>query len=108
MYRIQRYKHSYPHCWRCSHELIFNAVKEWFIRPMPGRVRRASVCVPAARTVEWMPEYAGKRMDDWLANMGDWCIRASVSGACRCRFTWMRKAAKSKSSAAVPNCANAL
>jgi isoleucyl-tRNA synthetase len=41
---------------------------------MPGRDRHASVCVPAARTVEWMPEYAGKRMDDWLANMGDWCI----------------------------------
>jgi isoleucyl-tRNA synthetase len=74
MYRIQRYKHSYPHCWRCSHELIFNAVKEWFIRadagPRPARQRLRA----AARTVEWMPEYAGKRMDDWLANMGDWCI----------------------------------
>ena len=28
----------------------------------------------AAQKVEWIPEYAGKRMDDWLANMGDWCI----------------------------------
>jgi isoleucyl-tRNA synthetase len=74
MYRIQRYKHSYPHCWRCSNELVFNAVKEWFIRadagPRPARERLRA----AARTVEWIPEYAGKRMDDWLANMGDWCI----------------------------------
>ena len=26
------------------------------------------------QTVEWVPEYGGKRMDDWLNNMGDWCI----------------------------------
>jgi isoleucyl-tRNA synthetase len=38
--------------------------------PRPARERLRA----AARTVEWMPEYAGKRMDDWLANMGDWCI----------------------------------
>jgi len=74
LYRIQRYKHSYPHCWRCSHELIFNAVQEWFIKAdagdRPARPRLRS----AAQTVEWIPDYAGKRMDDWLANMGDWCI----------------------------------
>jgi isoleucyl-tRNA synthetase len=74
LYRSQRYEHSYPHCWRCDHELIFNAVQEWFIkadsgeRPARERLRRA------AGEVEWIPEYAGKRMDDWLANMGDWCI----------------------------------
>lgn len=74
LYRMQRYKHSYPHCWRCGHELIFYATQEWFIRadagPRPARERLRS----AARTVQWMPEYAGKRMDDWLGNMGDWCI----------------------------------
>lgn len=74
LYRIQRYKHSYPHCWRCGTELIFYSVKEWFIRadagarPARGRLRSA------AQQVEWIPEYAGKRMDDWLQNMGDWCI----------------------------------
>jgi isoleucyl-tRNA synthetase len=74
LYRIQRYKHSYPHCWRCGTELIFYSVKEWFIRadagPRPARERLRR----AAREVEWIPEYAGKRMDDWLVNMGDWCI----------------------------------
>ena len=74
LYRVQKYSHSYPHCWRCNHELIFNAVQEWFIKadsganPARGRLRAA------AQNVEWIPEYAGKRMDDWLANMGDWCI----------------------------------
>ncbi len=74
MYRIQRYKHSYPHCWRCAHELIFFATQEWFIkadageRPARGRLQRA------ASEVKWVPEYAGKRMQDWLNNMGDWNI----------------------------------
>ncbi|MDQ3815105.1 MAG: isoleucine--tRNA ligase [Armatimonadota bacterium] len=74
LYRIQKYTHSYPVCWRCGQELIFYATQEWFIkadagpRPARERLRRA------ARTVRWVPEYAGKRMDDWLANMGDWCI----------------------------------
>lgn len=74
LYRIQKYLHSYPHCWRCGHELIFYATKEWFIRadagerPARGRLRAA------AKTVNWVPDYAGKRMDDWLVNMGDWCI----------------------------------
>jgi isoleucyl-tRNA synthetase len=74
LYRIQRYKHSYPHCWRCSHELIFFATQEWFIkadageRPARGRLQRA------ASEVNWVPEYAGKRMQDWLNNMGDWNI----------------------------------
>jgi isoleucyl-tRNA synthetase len=74
LYRVQRYKHSYPHCWRCDHELIFNAVQEWFIRADAGERPARERLRRAAREVEWIPEYAGKRMDDWLSNMGDWCI----------------------------------
>lgn len=74
LYRIQRYKHSYPHCWRCASELIFYATKEWFIRADSGERPARERLRKAAREVEWIPEYAGKRMDDWLCNMGDWCI----------------------------------
>jgi len=74
LYRIQKYKHSYPHCWRCSHELIFNAVQEWFIKADAGERPARERLRHAAKTVEWIPDYAGKRMDDWLCNMGDWCI----------------------------------
>ena len=74
LYRVQRYKHSYPHCWRCSHELIFNAVQEWFIKADAGANPARERLRTAAKTVEWIPDYAGKRMDDWLQNMGDWCI----------------------------------
>ncbi len=68
--RSEMYAHSYPICWRCKGELLFRLVDEWFIRCDEIRPRM----LEAARTVEWMPDYTGKRMEDWLHNMGDWCI----------------------------------
>ena len=62
--------HRFPVCWRCATDLIFRVVDEWFIAAEPVRERM----IEAARTVEWVPEQYGKRMEDWLRNMGDWCI----------------------------------
>lgn len=62
--------HRFPVCWRCATDLIFRVVDEWFIAADPVRERM----IEAARTVEWVPEQYGKRMEDWLRNMGDWCI----------------------------------
>ncbi len=62
--------HRYPECWRCHTPLIFRIADDWFIRVDEIRepMREAN------RTVEWTPEYMGKRMDDWLVNMSDWNI----------------------------------
>ena len=62
--------HRYPVCWRCGTELIYRLVDEWFIRC--DEVRQPMI--DAARQVEWTPPQYGKRMEDWLRNMGDWCI----------------------------------
>ena len=62
--------HRYPVCWRCGTELIYRLVDEWFIRCEEIR----APMIDAARTVEWTPPQYGKRMEDWLRNMGDWCI----------------------------------
>jgi isoleucyl-tRNA synthetase len=62
--------HRYPVCWRCGTELIYRLVDEWFIRC--DEVREPMI--KAARGVEWTPPQYGKRMEDWLRNMGDWCI----------------------------------
>ena len=62
--------HRYPCCWRCGTQLIFRVVDEWFISC--DEVREPMI--EAARTVEWTPAHYGKRMEDWLRNMGDWCI----------------------------------
>ena len=62
--------HRYPECWRCHTPLIFRISDDWFISVQDLRepMREAN------RTVEWTPEYMGKRMDDWLVNMSDWNI----------------------------------
>ena len=68
--RAEDYHHRYPGCWRCGTELIFRVVDEWFIRC--DEIREPMI--EAARTVEWTPPQYGKRMEDWLRNMVDWCI----------------------------------
>jgi isoleucyl-tRNA synthetase len=70
LYRTEQITHRYPTCWRCGQEIVFRTVYEWFIKADPIRPRM----IAAARTVEWTPPGAGKRMEDWLNNMGDWCI----------------------------------
>jgi isoleucyl-tRNA synthetase len=64
------YEHRYPHCWRCDTPLIFRIADDWLISVT--ELRRP--LLDANATVEWTPEYMGKRMDDWLRNMGDWNI----------------------------------
>ncbi len=64
------YRHRYPTCWRCGQELIFRVADEWFLSAAEIRpLARA-----ANERVTWLPGYMQRRMDDWLANMGDWCI----------------------------------
>ena len=63
-------KHSYPFCWRCETPLIFRLSDDWFIAAEPVRPK----LLEANASVDWTPDYFGKRMDDWLRNMGDWNI----------------------------------
>ena len=62
--------HRYPVCWRCGTELVYRLVDEWFISS--DGVRQPMI--DAARAVTWQPPQYGKRMEDWLRNMGDWCF----------------------------------
>jgi isoleucyl-tRNA synthetase len=64
------YTHAYPHCWRCDTPLIFRLSDDWFIAVDEIRPK----LLEENAKVEWVPEYMGKRMDDWLRNMGDWNI----------------------------------
>ena len=62
--------HRYPTCWRCGTPLVFRVVDDWFIAcdEIRGQMLDANA------KVEWTPSNYGKRMDDWLRNMGDWNI----------------------------------
>ncbi len=64
------YEHAYPHCWRCDTPLIFRIADDWFISVEDVRPQ----LLEANAAVAWTPAYMGKRMDDWLRNMGDWNI----------------------------------
>jgi isoleucyl-tRNA synthetase len=66
---VERYPHSYPHCWRCKTELLFRLVDEWFIN-MSWREEIMRVC----HDIRWIPEFGLQRELDWLKNMGDWMI----------------------------------
>lgn len=70
LYKTEMHKHSYPKCWRCKTPVVFKLVDEWNISTTEIR----PLMIAAAATVNWEPEFAGKRMLDWLNNMGDWNI----------------------------------
>lgn len=70
MYKVMEIEHSYPVCWRCKSEVIFRLVPAWYIRTDELRPR----LIRAAESVKWEPAFNGKRMVDWLNNMGDWNI----------------------------------
>jgi isoleucyl-tRNA synthetase len=70
LFKTHKYKHSYPFCWRCKTDVIFRLVNEWYIKT--GEIKPR--LIEEAKKVKWEPEYIGKRMNDWLENMGDWNI----------------------------------
>jgi isoleucyl-tRNA synthetase len=68
---VERYPHSYPHCWRCKTELLFRLVDEWFID-----MKWRDEIMRVTESVTFLPESInGKARElDWLRNMGDWMI----------------------------------
>jgi isoleucyl-tRNA synthetase len=64
------YEHRYPHCWRCDTPLIWRVADDWLIAVDEVRLE----LIEANESIEWTPAYMGKRMADWLGNMGDWNI----------------------------------
>jgi isoleucyl-tRNA synthetase len=70
LYKVENYTHRYPVCWRCSSELIFRLVDEWFIKMEDLRYQ----IIDVAKKIQWIPEYGLELELDWLRNMRDWMI----------------------------------
>ena len=68
--RVNKYTHRYPVCWRCSTELVFRLVDEWFIGMDEIRPKMQK----ATNEMKWYPEFGKARELDWLKNMHDWMI----------------------------------
>ncbi|MBV8866671.1 MAG: isoleucine--tRNA ligase, partial [Acidobacteriaceae bacterium] len=67
-----RFEHSYPHCWRCHHPVIFRATEQWFIGMDREGLRERTLEV--IQTVKWFPSWGAERMSDMIAMRPDWCI----------------------------------
>ncbi|HDQ71974.1 MAG TPA: isoleucine--tRNA ligase [Chloroflexi bacterium] len=70
LYKVADYTHRYPVCWRCSTELVFRLVDEWFISM--DELRHDMMAV--TKQIRWIPSFGMDRELDWLRNMHDWMI----------------------------------
>jgi isoleucyl-tRNA synthetase len=66
----ERITHEYPKCWRCSTPLLYMSVPQWFFKVTAIREK----LIEENKKVKWYPDWAGKRFEDWLRNLGDWPI----------------------------------
>ena len=62
--------HSYPHCWRCKHPIIFRATPQWFCSVESFK----DEAVAAVDHVRWIPGWGRERMISMIQERADWCI----------------------------------
>ena len=62
--------HSYPHCWRCKHPVIFRATSQWFASVDGFRKET----LDAIKTVKWIPSWGEERISKMVEDRNDWCI----------------------------------
>jgi len=87
LFKSEDYVHRYPVCWRCSSELVFRLVDEWFInmgkkldKPLEAVTEKEKArnlryqIMDVAKQVRWIPEFGLQQELDWLQNMEDWMI----------------------------------
>jgi isoleucyl-tRNA synthetase len=73
-FKIEKYEHSYPHCWRTDKPILYYPLDAWFIRTTAHRDRM----VELNRTIQWKPKSTGEgRFGNWLENMVDWNLSRS-------------------------------
>ena len=62
--------HSYPHCWRCKHPIIFRATPQWFCSVDSFKDDAIAAC----EDVRWVPSWGKDRMRSMILERTDWCI----------------------------------
>lgn len=73
-FKVEKYEHSYPHCWRTDKPVVYYPLDAWFIRTTAMRDRM----VELNKTINWKPKATGEgRFGNWLENMVDWNLSRS-------------------------------
>src|SRR5215210_1695397 len=67
----ERYRHSYPFCWRCDRPLLYYATTSWFVRTTIEK----QALIDKNKEIHWHPEHIGEgRFGNWLENVVDWVL----------------------------------
>ncbi|MCC6751205.1 MAG: isoleucine--tRNA ligase [Deltaproteobacteria bacterium] len=65
-------QHSYPHCWRCKHPVIFRATPQWFVQLEHAGLRQRALAAVDATT--WVPPWGHDRIYGMIEHRPDWCL----------------------------------
>jgi len=73
-FKVEKYEHSYPHCWRTDKPILYYPLDAWFIKTTALKDRM----VEQNKTINWKPKSTGEgRFGNWLENMVDWNLSRS-------------------------------
>ncbi len=74
LFKKQKMKHNYPHCWRCNTPLLYYSKPSFYLEV----TKLKDKIIAANKKVNWYPDYVGeKRFENWLMNLNDWAISRS-------------------------------
>ena len=73
-FKVEKYKHSYPNCWRTDKPILYYPLDSWFIKVTDVKERMHEL----NKTINWKPASTGEgRFGNWLANANDWNLSRS-------------------------------
>jgi isoleucyl-tRNA synthetase len=73
-FKVEKYEHSYPHCWRTDKPVLYYPLDSWFIKTTAVKDKM----VEFNKTIHWKPESTGTgRFGNWLENLVDWNLSRS-------------------------------
>ncbi len=73
-FKVEKYEHSYPHCWRTDKPVLYYPLDSWFIKTTEYKDR----LVELNKTINWKPASTGEgRFGNWLENLVDWNLSRS-------------------------------
>lgn len=73
-FKVEKYEHTYPHCWRTDKPILYYPLDSWFIKTTALKERM----IELNNTINWKPESTGTgRFGNWLENLQDWNLSRS-------------------------------
>ncbi len=73
-FKVEKYNHNYPHCWRTDKPILYYPLDSWFVKSSSMRDRMAEL----NKTINWKPSSTGTgRFQVWLENLQDWNLSRS-------------------------------